>query len=599
MKYSHLIIFFLLMAGTACKKDFLQRNPESAVTSEEFFKTPQDLETYTNSLYDILPGDNRNMNLYTDIYSDNLAVYTGGSETDIMIRGSLSPETVKGWDNAVWGQLRSINFLINNAGKAVGDATEINHYIGIARFFRAYFYYNMVKKYGDVPWYSIVLGSEDEDLYKGKDSRAVVVDSVMNDLHFAAEHIKADGTNTRITKWAALTLLARTALHEGTFRKYHDELGLQSSADAFLQEAVDASNAIMSEGGFSIYRTSGGGQDFRTLFSSSNLSGNPEVIFLRRNSQTEEVLNLTHNVLDWQWALSRSLQEEFLMQDGTPFTSLAGHDETEFVDIFDNRDPRLAETIMPPGFTQNPPDGSPYIIKPNFGGYLQVKFYPRDPAQRGGNDDSYTDIPVMRYAEVLLINAEAKAELGSITQADVDNTVNLLRNRVNMPSLDLAVANANIDPSMSSKYPLVSGANKGVILEIRRERRVETACEGFRFDDLYRWKAGDLLSDASEGIYVPALGALDVTGDGEFDIAILEEPGAEGPIAGLPDDVRESLVKYYLDGGTYYLSEGDSGFIRFTKDQQQPRDFLDKYYYFPIPLQETLLNTNLTQPQGW
>jgi hypothetical protein len=598
MKY-FVIIFFLAVSISSCKKDFLQRNPQSAVTSEQFFKSPQDLETYTNGLYDILPGNNRNMNLFSDIFSDNLSVYTGGSETDIMIRGSLSPETVKGWDNSVWGQLRSVNFLINNAGRATGDPAEINHYTGIARFFRAYFYYNMIKRYGDVPWYSSVLESEDENLYKAKDPRTVVVDSVMNDLRFAAENIKAGGTNARVTRWAALTMLARTALHEGTFRKYHDELGLQSSADAFLHEAADATNVIMNEGGFSIYRTSGGGEDFRTLFSSSDLSGNPEVIFLRRNNKTEEVLNLTHYVLDWQWALSRSLEEEFLMQDGTPFTSVPGHDQKTFVEVFEGRDPRLGETIMPPGFTENPPGGSPFIIKPNFGGYLQVKFFPRDPSQRGGNDDSYTDIPVLRYAEVLLINAEAKAELEIITQADIDNTINVLRNRVNMPPLNMTAANGDIDPVMAEKYPMVNGANKGVILEIRRERRVETACEGLRFDDLYRWKAGELLSAPTEGIYVPALGAMDVTGDGEYDIAILKEPGAEGPISGLPDDVQESLIKYYLNGGTYYLSEGDSGFIRFTKDQQQPRDFQDKYYYFPIPLQETLLNTNLTQPQGW
>lgn len=601
MKYNQSIIYLLVICLVACKKDFLQQNPESAITTEDFFKTPQDLETYSNTLYDVLPGGNQGIGLFSDIYSDNISTYTGGSETDIMIRAGLTPATVSGWDEAVWGQLRNINYFLVNAGKATGAAADIDHYIGIARFFRSYFYYNMVKKYGDVPWYSGVMNAADEALlYKASDPRTLVVDSVISDLEFAAGHIKADGSNTRVTRWAALTLLARVALHEGTYRTYHTELGLQSTAASFLQKAVGASNEIMTGGGFDIYRTGSGGLDFRKLFSSSDLSGNSEIIFYKKNSVTDEVLNLTHNVLDWQWALSRSLADEFLMTDGTPFTSQPGYNTKTFVEMFQDRDPRMAETIMPPGFTANPPSGQPYLTKPNFGGLLQVKFYPRDPAQRGGNDDSYTDLPVFRYAEVLLINAEAKAELGTITQGDLDNTINLLRDRVNMPDLDLAYANAHVDPKLAADFPAVSGVNKGALLEIRRERRAELAAEGLRFDDLYRWKAGALLARPSEGMYVPGLGALDVTGDGEYDIAILEAEGEDGPIAMLPQEIQDGLVKYYLDGGIFTLSNGVSGFIRFSKDIQQPRSFIEpKYYYFPIPLQQTLLNKNLTQPPGW
>lgn len=254
---------------------------------------------------------------------------------------------------------------------------------------------------------------------------------------------------------------------------------------------------------------------------------------------------------------------------------------------------------MPPGFATTP-GGTPYIIKPSFGGYLQIKFYPRDPALRGGWELNYTDLPIYRYAEVLLTNAEAKAELGTLTQTDLDNTVNLLRDRVNMPALNLAYANANADAYLAAKYPLVTGANKGVILEIRRERRVELACEGRRLDDLYRWKAGALLGQDSKGMYVPALGGVDVTGDDVEDIAILEAPGQEGPIAGLPADVKANIVKYYLSDGSFYLSNTSSGSIMFGRDKQQPRSFIEpKYYYFPIPLEQTILNDKLTQPAGW
>jgi len=165
-----------------------------------------------------------------------------------------------------------------------------------------------------------------------------------------------------------------------------------------------------------------------------------------------------------------------------------------------------------------------------------------------------------------------------------------------MPDLNMAGANANPDAAQAAMYPAVSGANQGVLLEIRRERRVEMACEGLRWNDLLRWKAGSLIGQPTQGIYIPALGGLDVTGDGNPDIAIWQNPQSVQPVPGLPANAPQ----YYLDGSSYYLSGGTSGFILFGKDQSQPRSFIDpKYYYFPIPTQQTVLNTNLKQEFGW
>ena len=197
---------------------------------------------------------------------------------------------------------------------------------------------------------------------------------------------------------------------------------------------------------------------------------------------------------------------------------------------------------------------------------------------------------------MLLSNAEAKAELGTLTQADLDQTINLLRRRVAMPDLNMAAANATPDLVLTAMYPGVSGANTGVLLEIRRERRVETACEGLRWPDLLRWKAGALLAQPAEGIYIPALGGQDVTGDGQPDIAIWQNEQSVQPVPNLP----AGAPKYFIEGSSYYLSEGTSGHILFQKDVTQPRSFIEpKYYYFPIPLQQTILNPKLTQPPGW
>lgn len=585
----------LVLGGTfftGCEKDFLQRDPQSNVTAASFFKTPADLQTYTNGLYGQLQFG------YDDLNSDNISNYNASGEVDNLVRGTISQNNYGGWDKSDWGSLRSINYLLDHVGTVTGNQAEINHYIGIARFFRGWFYFSKVKKYSNVPWYGSVLSSEDEALYKGQDPRADVVNHILEDLQFAADNIQANGGNTRITKWAALTLLARFALHEGTFRKYHDELGLGNDYNRFLKIAADATSKIMTEGGFSIYNTGKGGEDYRNLFSSNTLANNKEIILWADFDQKIGRGNNSHTVFDYTYALSKSLADSYLKTDGTP---VAANNTLLFTQMFANRDPRMMETIGYPGFVQT---GTtvPYKIKATLGGLNQIKFYPRATELMQGWQLNFTDLPIFRLAEVLLINAEAKAELGELTQADLDKTINLLRKRVNMPNLDMGVAQ---DPALAAMYPNATAANKAVLLEIRRERRVELACEGLRYDDLMRWKSGMLLQNSQVGMYVPALGAMDVTGDGVEDIAILASPSDESPIANLPASVKAGLGKYYLKDASgnntnFYLTNGTSGFIAFTRDRDQPRIFVEpKYYYRPIPIGQISLNPKLKQVFGW
>jgi len=580
----------VVLALTSCQKDFLDRFPQTSVTENSTFKTPADLETYTNGFYGMI-GPN-----YSDGFTDNIAGMSGSSTTDAMVRGNLTIANAGGWGG--WDNVRRINFMLQRVANTTGDQASINHFVGIARFFRANLYYNMVMTYGDVPWYNQVIKDTDEDLLmKKQDSRTLVVDSIMADLEYAVAHIKPGGTNTRVTKWVALTLLSRIALYEGTYRKYHTYLNLEETAHKFLERSASASKQIMDQGGFSITNTGKLQEDYRNLFVSKDLSANKEIIYLWKNGEADGVANNTHTVFDYQWALSKDLMEEFLMKDGSRFTSLPDYDKKQVTEIFKNRDPRLAENIMEPGFKTNPDVNIPYVLKPSYGGYLQIKFYPRDPNQRKGWNLNYTDLPMMRYAEVLLNYAEAQAELGKITQGDLDLTIGVLRRRVGMPTLKLADAQSNIDPIMASKYSNVKHANKGIVLEIRRERRIELASEGFRFNDLNRWYVGELFAVNPKGIYVPGLGALDVTGDGEPDLVILEK---ESDKASLPEKYK-ALPGYYVSENNIYLSNGSSGHIVFFKDKNQPRQWVDgpKYYYRPIPIGQTVLNPNLIQPLGW
>jgi hypothetical protein len=354
----------------------------------------------------------------------------------------------------------------------------------------------------------------------------------------------------------------------------------------------------MNSGQFDIVGNSG--LDFQALFNSpgGTLKDNKDVILMHNGSTASGVGNNSQWLLESHAVgLTNSLMETFLMADGTPFTSQPGYNEKTFVEIFQNRDPRMSVTFVPPGWVM-PYNGEVWFnfLAPQ-GGYGQLKGYPIDLSLRNGWDRNINALSYYRYAEVLLNYAEAKAELGTLTQTDVDNTVNRLRDRVGMTGsahLNLAAANAAPDAILAGQYDKVTGANRGVILEIRRERRVELAGESLRFRDVTRWAAGKLLSEYPKGIYVPALGPIDVTGDGVPDIAFIRRGDPE------PEGLKE--IAYVGPGEGVYLDgpDGTSGHIMFKADDINKKPFVEpKWYYRPIPLYQTQLNPNLKQVFGW
>lgn len=581
---------------TRCNDDYLQKYPEDSLNEEAFFKTVTDLETYTNGFYGMFGAS------YDDLFSDNIGHGTGDYTFSQKLKGRIDETKIGsfGWKkDGVWENIHDINFMLVNAHKVEGDENEKKHYIGLARLCRALQYYGLIKNYGSAPWYSAPIATDDEEaLYKTQDSRSLVVDSVMADLQYACDYMQEGSSRTRVTRYAALGYMARIALHEGTFRKYHEEISeLAGTANSFLEKAVWATDEIMSSGQFEI--TGKGAAAYRDLFTNPDLSKNKEMILFSDYDKDLNRKNNTSTVLNWQWNLSRSLADSYLKSDGTPITEA---DRTKtFVDMFTDRDPRMAETIMYPGFI-NEGDNStlPTKIVLDYGGLGQIKFLPRTDATYGGWGENITDLPIIRYAEILLINAEAKAELGILTQNDLNTTVNLLRSRVEMPEMTM---NVPIDPALEALYPSVSGALKNVILEIRRERRVELACEGFRYDDTMRWAAGSIYERPFEGVYLPGFGVYDCTGDGVPDVALFKSPNDK---MGYTDEELKELSVYYTEDENgapkqIYLSEGDKGNIRFYSDTDEDANkfIAPKYYYYPLSKDELVLNPNLKQPIGW
>lgn len=591
------IAFIVLLS--ACNDEYMDRFPETSIGTENFFKSEEDLKMFLYNLYSF-PG----INGYGDdgyLTTDN-AANTGSTELkNIMLSSNPSSATITGgWS---WGTLRNINLFLENCEQA--DVTEdvLAHYQGVARFFRAQFYMEKVKRFSDVPWYDQVIGTSDEDLlFKGRDSREMVIENIFADLEFAAEHVKADQPTGAVNKWMVLAYMTRYALYEGTFRKYHAEVGLESSANTYLEIAHDKARQIMDDGGFAIYNTGNPDHDYASLFNSQDLTSNSEVIFANVNE--DQVKNSEW----WEWMFgdyetspSKDLLQAYLMADGSYYSSQEGYATKLFVEEFENRDPRLKQTYAYPGWElvntgTYAQGGGIYVqkLQKNFTGYHQIKGFINNTEQTVANG---VDFPSLRYAEILLSYAEAKAELGLLTQGDLDITVNVLRDRAGMPHLSM---NPIIDPLQEAKFSNVSSSLKSTILEIRRERRIEFALEGYRYDDLMRWGVGKILEQEPVGPYFPGLGKYDLTGDGIDDIVLLDVSGSI-PAEKEENELGVKLIYYRVgpqdSDANVYISGDNMGYIQSIKDRGT---FVDpKYYYRPISQSDVTVNPNLTQIMGW
>lgn len=570
------LFLFVFTLFTSCDDDFLQRYPLDAPSPETFFTTENEFKFYSNGFYNLIPAA-------TGIYgetADNIANYT----LDEAISGTRQPRgTDAQW---TWSELRRINFMMKYS-KNCPDRNVRLKYEGMARFFRAWFYFSKLQRFGEVPWYNEVIEDDDYDnLLKPRTSRVVLMDSILQDLDFAIQYMDKTKSVERVNRLTALALKSRICLYEGTFRKYHTEFNLPD-ADFYLQECVSASETLMTEGKYSIYNKTTGptGNPYQDLFAMMD-SDTEEIILTRRYSSSLEVRhNLNFYLLastQGKPGLEKKLVNSYLMRNGTRFTDQAGYETMPFAEEVKNRDPRLAQTIRTPGYTRI---GQTVKLAPDFNatvtGYQLIKFLTTTAYDASSN--SSNDIPIIRYAEVLLNLAEAKAELGTLQQADLDKTVKLIRDRVSMPNIDLIAANAKPDPYLVGQYKNVSGPNQGVILEIRRERRIEMVMENLRWDDLMRWKEGHLLAEPFLGMYFP--------GPGEYN---LDENGAIDIIVYAGEQPTTNIYKMPVS----QLSEDTKGFVEVHKGIRKTFNE-NRDYFWPIPIEQRKLNPNLTQNPGW
>ena len=615
MKRIYYILTALVAAITfsSCE-DFLTKAPKTALSPDSFFITASDLELWTNKFYsDLLEDTDIAETFADDMMGSSLSALQKGTRTTSSKSWSTPSVNSDGYisSNGTFTPLMNINYFLEHSSNCKDDAVR-EKYNGVAYFFRAYFYYKMVRQYGDMPWYDYVIGSADAaSLNKPRDPRGYVMMMVLEDCDKAYERLPeawAAGPLFHVSKNAAMALKARAALFEGTFRKYHagtafvpndqETYGdVTVSSEWFLNQAVEAAKTIMGKKSLYTGNTMGlapiaKNASYREFFVLED--ADPNETILGRAYRSDEAVTVRHGIQFDMKNGKRSATQRFvnhyLKKDGTAYTEteLA---TMEFSAQFQNRDPRLAQTIHGPNYVAVAETAHETLDwERTLNGYRVIKYI--SDASHEGATTSTSDFALFRYAEVLLNYAEAKAELGTLTDADVAATIDLIRDRVGMAKMGKVPT--TVDPVMEKYYPNAKGAQKAAILEIRRERTVELCFEGFRQWDLLRWKEGKWLTPAStkgfQGIYLPGLGEYDLDKDGKIDICVYQgtKPSTTAPSSNVLEIGKNWTLTEGTKGNlTYYASEN------YTWDE-------GKDYLWPIPEdQRQITNGALSQNPGW
>lgn len=575
-------IFLFFAAGlllTSCS-DLLDTEPYDQFTKQNYFTSETNVELFANYFYNTFTGYGSGSG---DYYFNNLNDDQGTTGIARWTYTSV-PASAASW-NTPYTEIRRANTLISAVPgiSSMNDASK-NNWIGVGRLYRAWQHYKVVRNFGDCYYVDKELDSNDDDiLYGPRQPRNDVMDKVLDDLNFACSNITMnDGSRVAFNKWVALAMKAEICLYEGTYSKY--VANNLSRATTYLNEAKNACQEIMNSGKFKLNAS------YKENFDDDNLSGNEEMILYKHYVQG----TMAHGTIDYTCGstqvngINKDAFDSYLFRDGKPLatTTMDKSDKGKvsmiidnsglyttpqpyinMVDVFANRDPRLTaqvDTILQfvgCGFARFPGQASISAQSTSSTGYGvmlfdNVKYAGANNAQRQSTNGNYTDAPIFWYAEILLNYAEACAELGNCTQGDLDKSINLLRDRVNMPHLAVGVA---ADPANNMGV-------SNLIWEVRRERRVEMMfCMNDRYYSLQRWNQLDKLDtqkypNLCRGAYVKG-----------FD--------AQG--------IDISRVTIDADG---YINCTNNG---------APRIWDSKYNLFPIPSGQIALNPAMGQNPGW
>ncbi|WP_200976000.1 RagB/SusD family nutrient uptake outer membrane protein [Echinicola sp. 20G] len=590
-KIKNIVLGLSLLGMTAsCVESTLDKTPELAFSEDNAFANFQVTQTYAFGFYTIFPGFD--LSVPNSEWDGDLMMHNNSNQGSSWIWGrQIIPTTSGIWD---FSFVRRVNIMLQNLDASDMSEAEKNHWRAVGYFFRAYDYYDKIAAYGDVPWIDRVLTDDDELLYAPRTPRAEVAQHILDDLLFAEENIMEPGTNgipsNSISSDVVRAMISRFGLFEGTWRKYH---GLQG-AEAFLRASADAGEVLIANNP-TLH------SNYNELFNSADLAGVPGVLLYKsyENGVLTHVLTSRHRNSAGNWDITKRGADSYLMKDGqTRWNSDLFETDRDPYAEFRNRDLRMLYTITPPfrvkpvsgnrlawDYSDDPKDreyidfmqgisdatqkqlpsrnhagyilrvsphfrdfneGDPYNVSRT--GYKLFKYYNR---LHDIQNNDFNDAPIFRMGEVMVNYAEAKWELGEFDQTVADATINMLRERGEVAPMEISAVGAEFDPTRDPEVD-------PILWEIRRERGIELMAEGYRFNDLRRWKKMDYTNDPKLGRWI--VGA----------------------------DVNNRIP---IQGGAA------EGYIQFFPGT--PPAWEDYQYLYPVPSQEIALNPNLEQNPGW
>ncbi len=559
-----LICSIMMMGALTSCNSFLDIHPDDTFTNTPaYWSNTDNLDNQCNTFLNNYLGYGNGSSygwFYFKALSDDQVDFTDNNWTFTNVVASSAD-----WKSA-YETVRHANYVLTGLAKSSLSYEAKATYEGIAKLNRAWTYYQLVRQYGDVPFINTVVNTADEEiLYGPRINRDVVMDSVLNDLNYAAEHI-TQTNKQRFTADMALAMKADVALYEGTYCKYRtvaDNAGKGpdlTRAQRFLNECADACTKLMTKD----YHLNA---SYKGNYNSTDLSKNPEMIFYKPYSKgklTHSTINYTMNTSGTN-GMTKDAFDAYLFLDGKPkaTTSLATNDAATL--NANNqygieaqlavRDKRLAETIDPVlAFKGHAYQRAGTHAFTSTTGYAVSKYDNTTEltiGERNNNDRQYTDCPIFWLSVVYLDYAEAKAELGTITQTDLDNSINKLQIRAGLPGIQLAPA---ADPANNMGV-------SNLLWEIRRARRCELMFDNWtRYWDLIRWHQLHLIdSEQHPNVYLGA------------------------NISNVPNPEVDVNSNGYMIG---------------SNTLNQVRRFDKKYYFYPIPTGQITLS-NLTQNPGW
>lgn len=573
--------------------DFLDKQPIDAFNDDNYWTSESSVKTYAWKLYDEFLGYGNAAGTTAEFYFQGATPCMNISDdlnNNSFVNYSATSSTTNADWNSYYTAIRHANLMLERLPRVNMQDVKAKHWDGVARFFRAYTYFRLVQRFGDVPYYNKYMNWGDaKAIYVKRTPRNAVMDSVKKDLELAASEMLENESPNGINKYCALALLSRVGLYEGTYRKYHN---IGDGAE-FLKVSQWAAEQLMASSKFII------GSDFKAVYNSIDLSANKEVILYKKYlpsilCHSVQCYTNTSTIIN---GMTRSAVESYVCADGLPISqSPLYKGDLVISDVVANRDKRLLATIDVSGISYKKyagldKKGKDSSVVVTVGGLTSSTGYIinlfNNPSLSGSEvttgGKNHTDAPIFTYAEVLLNFAEAKAEQGSLTQSDLDNSINILRRRAGIAPLtlngtDVAVNGINIsDPNRTAALEQIGGVVSPIVWEIRRDRRAELMTWTYiRYYDIMRWHKGEYL-DFSKNPNA-ALGARTPL----------------RPTNGSADkDYKNAMPDGYVD--TY-------GAFTYNTTAKRVFDPM-KHYLNSIPINDILLfsaeGVELTQNPGW